>query len=212
ETPSTETPTPEIPTPDLPTAQTPATDTPAAETPAAETPAAETPATDTPGAGTPSGGTPSAGMPTANTPTTGAPGSTGDSKGKGGDQTGGTDTTGLTKDSKLAEGGVGGGWRKARPEVMEKLGKTIGPSKDGGGDTPGDHLGAAEHTARNIDIGFPGFGLVGSMTFGSAYSSARSSAAEYLKSAKNQLGVWDAQLQEGANVVRTANDKSTAKN
>ncbi|WP_219531253.1 hypothetical protein, partial [Nonomuraea guangzhouensis] len=160
-------------------------------------------------------------IPSATTPSAETPGSTGgggggdggggDDKGKGGDQTGGTDTTGLGKDAKLAGGGVGGGWRKAHPDVMEKLGKKIGPTEDGKGDTPGDHMGAAENTARNVDIGFPGFGLVGSMTFGSAYSSARTSAADYLKSAKNQLGVWDAQLREGAGVVREANDKSTAK-
>lgn len=205
-----ETPTPEVPTPEVPTA-----DLPAAETPAAGTPSAETPAADMPSAETPTGGLPSANTPSAETPNStggGGGGGGGDDQGKGGDQTGSTDTTGLTKDSKFAEGGVGGGWRKARPEVMEKLGKQIAPSEDGKGDTPGDHLGAAEHTARNIDIGFPGFGVVGLMLFGPSYSSARSSAADYLKSAKNQLGAWDGQLREGANVIRQANDKSTAKN
>ena len=72
-------------------------------------------------------------------------------------------------------------------------------------------MGAAESTARNIDIGFPGFGLVGSMSFGSAYSSARSSAADYLKSAKNQLGVWDEQSPEREPGSAEANDKSTVK-
>ncbi|MFG1689748.1 hypothetical protein ACGFNP_57050 [Nonomuraea sp. NPDC049269] len=204
-----ETPTPETPTTETPTTETPTPDLPTAETPSADTPSAETPAVDTPSAETPTGGLPTGGGGGGGGDDQGKGDSKG--KGKGGDQTDSKDTPPTAKDTKLAAGGVGGGWRKAHPDVMEKLGKTIGPSKDGKGDTPGDHLGAAEETARHIGIPFPGFGLVGSMMFSSAYGSARTSAADYLKSAKNQLGVWDEQLREGANVVREANAKSTAK-
>ncbi|MBT2224517.1 hypothetical protein [Nonomuraea sp. NEAU-A123] len=206
ETPTTETPTPDLPTADTPTAETPAADTPTAETPAADMPSADMPSADMPSAGTPSAETPSS---TGGGGGGGGGGGDDQGKGKGDDKTDSKDTPKTARDAKLAADGVDGGWRKIRPEVMEKLGKAIGPSKDGKGDTPGDHMGAAEDTARNIDIGFPGFGLLGAVTFAPAYHSARSTAADYLKSAKHQLGAWDEQLQTGAGFIRDADNKST---
>ncbi|MFI9596309.1 hypothetical protein [Nonomuraea sp. NPDC052265] len=59
--------------------------------------------------------------------------------------------------------------------------------------------------------GTQGFGLVGKFAFDGAYDAARNSAADYLKHAKNQLGRWQTQLNEGAKVIRDATDKSTLK-
>ncbi|MFI7130798.1 hypothetical protein ACIBQ1_34265 [Nonomuraea sp. NPDC050153] len=70
-------------------------------------------------------------------------------------------------------------------------------------------MAAAESAIRGAAPGFPGFGLVGRVAFDSAYDSARSTAADYLKHAKNQLSRWQGQLIEGAKVIRDAETKNT---
>ncbi|MFI6918939.1 hypothetical protein ACIBIZ_03210 [Nonomuraea spiralis] len=106
---------------------------------------------------------------------------------------------------------MSGDWRKASPDAMERLGQSLAPTQAGGTHTPGDRFRAVERTVRGATPGFPGFGLVGKVAFDGAYDAARNSAADYLKHAKNQLGRWQTQLDEGAKVIRAANDKSTLK-
>ncbi|MFI6180023.1 hypothetical protein ACIA8R_31090 [Nonomuraea sp. NPDC051191] len=175
-----------------PTATTPKTDDPE-KSPKATTPAAG-------GGGMPSGATPD---PTAATPTTPAAAANKDGSGKERPQD--------PKATALSDGGVSGDWRKARPEAMERLGQSLAPTQAGGTHTPGDRFRAVERMVRGATPGFPGFGLVGKFAFDGAYDAARNSAADYLKHAKNQLGRWQTQLNEGAKVIRDANAKSTPK-
>ncbi|MEV3984457.1 hypothetical protein [Nonomuraea sp. NPDC049758] len=210
-----ETPSSGEPTPGRPAATTPENTTKApdaAKPPTATTPKAndteESPKGAAPagsgGGGTPSGGLPTGATPdpTAATPTTPAAANR-DGSGKERPQD--------PKATALSNGGVSGDWRKASPEAMERLGQNLAPTQAGGTQTPGDRFRAVERTVRGATPGFPGFGLVGKFAFDGAYDAARNSAADYLKHAKNQLGRWQTQLNEGAKVIRDANDKSTLK-
>ncbi|MER6511340.1 hypothetical protein ABT158_31295 [Nonomuraea sp. NPDC001636] len=198
------------PTPDRPAATTPEDTTKAPD--AAKPPTVTTPKADdtekSPKATTPAGG--GGGMPSGATPdpTTTATPTTPAAANKDGS---GRERPQDPKATALSDGGVSGDWRKARPEAMEQLGQRLAPTQAGGTQTPGDRFRAVERTVRGATPGFPGFGLVGKFAFDGAYDAARNSAADYLKHAKNQLGRWQTQLNEGAKVIRDANDKSTPK-
>ncbi|MGW2158444.1 hypothetical protein [Nonomuraea sp. NPDC001699] len=211
-----ETPSSGEPTPDRPAATTPEDTAKApdvAKPPTATTPKADdpekSPKATTPaggGGGMPSGATPdpTAATPTTpTTPTTPAAAANKDGSGKERPQD--------PKATALSDGGVSGGWRKASPEAMEWLGQRLAPTQAGGTDTPGDRFRVVERAVRGATPGFPGFGLVGKFAFDGAYDAARNSAADYLKHAKNQLGRWQTQLNEGAKVIRDASAKSTPK-
>ncbi|GGT04853.1 hypothetical protein ACFFV7_09550 [Nonomuraea spiralis] len=210
-----ETPSSGEPTPDRPAATTPEDTTKVpdvAKPPTATTPKAdgteESPKETAPaggGGGMPSGGTPTGATPdpTAATPTT--PAAAANKNGSG------TERPQDPKATALSNGGVSGDWRKASPDAMERLGQSLAPTQAGGTHTPGDRFRAVERTVRGATPGFPGFGLVGKFAFDGAYDAARNSAADYLKHAKKQLGRWQTQLDEGAKVIRAANDKSTPK-
>ncbi|MEV0148075.1 hypothetical protein AB0H64_24165, partial [Nonomuraea sp. NPDC050733] len=138
----------------------------------------------------------------------GGDGKGGKGTGKGGD---GTGKDARSREQVFAEGGVGGGWRNAEPASLTKLGKALAPTEDGEGHTAGDRMGKAESKARDGGLGFPGLGVVGLVTFTPAYNQARSAAADYLKNAKTQLGVWQKQLDQGAKTVTAADDASNVK-
>ncbi|MFI7469641.1 hypothetical protein [Nonomuraea sp. NPDC049646] len=201
------------PTPDRPAATTPQDTTKAPD--AAKPPTATTPKADdteaSPKEAAPAGGggTPSGGLPTGTPPdpTTATP-TTPAAANKDGS---GKERPQDPKAAALSDGGVSGDWRKASPEAMERLGQSLAPTQAGGTHTPGDRFRAVERTVRGATPGFPGFGLLGRFAFDGAYDAARNSAADYLKHAKNQLGRWQTQLNEGAKVIRDANDKSTLK-
>ncbi|GAA2207373.1 hypothetical protein GCM10009850_028310 [Nonomuraea monospora] len=165
-----------------------------------------------PAVGTPTTAAPTTGAPTTAAPTTGAPTTAAPTTGAA-DADAGKDTAEAEppKDRAaiLRDGGVYGDWREASPSTLEKLGSDLAPSPEGGSSSPGDQFAAAENAIRHATPGFPGFGLVGKVAFDPAYASARNTAADYLKHAKNRLSRWQQQLTEGAKVMRDAETNST---
>ncbi|MEV6860991.1 hypothetical protein AB0M44_08295, partial [Streptosporangium subroseum] len=108
------------------------------------------------------------------------------------------------RDQDFSAGGVNKDWRNADLSEMEKLGKGIQAVAD-------EEADKAHSTAKGIDVGWPGFGLLGLMGLTGAHDSTRDNAAKYIEAAKTQLTSWNDQVKQGITVITSVEEKNTIK-
>jgi hypothetical protein len=108
------------------------------------------------------------------------------------------------REQSFSAGGVDKDWRNADLPEMEKLGNGIKAVADGEADK-------AHTTAKGIDLGFPGFGLLGLAGLTGAHDSTRDNAARYIEAAKTQLTSWNDQVKQGITVIKSVEEKNTIK-
>ncbi|MFI6889996.1 hypothetical protein ACIBI2_44675, partial [Streptosporangium canum] len=107
----------------------------------------------------------------------------------------------------VTSSGVSGGWRNADETALTELKTKVGTVANDDG-----KLAQAHNKSQGIDVGWPGFGLIGMMGLTDAHNSARDGIAAYITAAKKQIGEgWTSQLHQGAEVIKKANEKSTVK-